>query len=223
MKIVAIVPAFNEASTIAEVVDGLRNYVSTVIVVDDGSEDDTYGEAKRAGAFLLRHIINRGQGAALQTGTEMALRLGADVIVHFDADGQHEASDLPQVIAPIQRGGVDVVLGSRFLGKAPNMPFLKRIILKIGILFTRVFSGLWLSDVHNGLRAFSKKAAEHISLTQDGMAHGSEIIDIIANHKLAYLEVPVTVHYTQYSLSRGQKGINSLSIVKKLIVSKFFN
>lgn len=222
MKVVAVIPAYNEAAVIGEVVRGLKPYVDCV-VVDDGSFDSTGELARCAGAIVIRHLINRGQGAALETGRRYALQMGADIIVHFDADGQHDPKDIVAMVEPIAKGEVDVTLGSRFLGEAFALPFSRRLVLRFGILFTSFFSGLKLTDVHNGLRAFSRAAAMETRLTHDGMAHASEILDIIADKNLNYIEVPVTIHYTPYSVSRGQGSMNSLQIVKKLIVEKFFH
>ena len=222
MKIVAVIPAYNEAVVISGVVNGLKPYADCV-VVDDGSVDSTGELARRAGAIVIRHLINRGQGAALENGRRYALPLGADIIVHFDADGQHDSKDIAVMVEPIAKGEVDVTLGSRFLGETVALPFTRRLVLRLGILFTKFFSGLKLSDVHNGLRAFSRAAAEEIRLTHDGMAHASEILDIIAEKNLRYKEVPVTIHYTAYSLARGQGSLNGLQIIKKLIIEKFFH
>ena len=222
MKVIAVLPAYNEAAVISDVIARLNAFVDRVVVVDDGSSDSTGDLAKRAGAFVVRHLINRGQGAALETGTRLALDFGADVIIHFDADGQHDSKDIAAMIAPITERQMDVVLGSRFLGKAVSFPIGRRLILHLGILFTCFFSGLKLTDVHNGFRAFSRAAAMQISLTHDGMAHASEILDIIADKNLRYVEVPVTIHYTAYSLGRGQGSGNAVQIVWRLLINKFF-
>lgn len=221
-KIIAVVPAYNEAAVIGDVVRGLRAVVGQVVVVDDGSRDGSGELARAAGATVLRHLINRGQGAALETGTRYALRQGAEVIVHFDADGQHDPADVARLVAPVASGQVAVALGSRFLGSAANLPWSRRLILKLGILFTRMFSGLRLTDTNNGLRALSRAAASRIRLTHDGMAHASEILDIIADLNLPHVEVPVTVRYTPYSLTRGQGSMNGFRIIGKLIIEKFF-
>lgn len=223
MKIIAVVPAFNEALVISDVIRSLRTVVSDVIVVDDGSTDETARNASAAGATVARHLINRGQGAALATGTQLALQHGADIVVHFDADGQHDPTDISLLIAPIVSGNIEVALGSRFLGRAEGLPLLRRVTLKLGVLFTRFFSGLKLTDVHNGIRALSRRAAEQIHITHDGMAHASEILDQVADLKLSYVEVPVTVRYTPYSLARGQGSMNGFRIIAKLISSKFFS
>ena len=222
-KIIVVVPARNEASVITEVTSGLGALGITVLVVDDGSTDATGSLAERAGAIVLRHCINRGQGAALATGTRYALELGAQVVVHFDADGQHDPRDVARLVEPVATHRVEVALGSRFLGAAPALPLVRRVTLQLGRIFMRVFSGLSLTDPQNGLRAFSRRAAEQVEITHDGMAHASEILDTIADRQLSYLEVPVMVRYTPYSLSRGQGSLNAWRIVRELIISKFFS
>lgn len=221
-KVIAVIPAYNEGNVIADVVRSLNGVVDEIIVVDDGSGDASGKLARDAGARVLRHRINRGQGAALQTGTEAALRRGADIVVHFDADGQHDVGDIARLIEPLQSNRADVVLGSRFLGQARNIPTTRRLVLRAGRLFMRLFSGLSLTDAQNGLRAMTREAARAISITQDGMAHASEILDRIGELGLRYLEVPVTIHYTEYSLSRGQRSSNAIRIVWRLITDKFF-
>lgn len=222
MKIVAVIPAYNEASRIESSVKDAAAHVDAVVVVDDCSHDQTNEVAQSAGAYVLRHIINRGQGAALQTGTDFALQnLQADVIVHFDADGQMQGSDISLLVAPIANGEVDVTLGSRFLGKAENMPLTRRILLKAAIVFTMLTSGLWLSDTHNGFRALSVKAARSIRLYQDRFAHASEILDQIGDKKLSYREIPVTIHYTEASLAKGQKTSAMFRIATDVFKGKF--
>lgn len=203
---VIIIPAYNEAESIAAVVDGLTPNFPRVLVVDDGSTDATADRARRAGAPVLRHVLNRGQGAALQTGITAALRDGARYLVTFDADGQHQPADIPALLAPIIAGQCDVVLGSRFLGRAPGMTTSRRAVLRAGVLFTRLFSRIAVTDTHNGLRAFSRRAAEQLEITMDRMAHASEVIDQIARLRLRWCEAPVTIRYTDYSRAKGQSS-----------------
>lgn len=219
-KTVAVVAAYNEVASIGKVVGELVNVVDDVVVVDDGSTDDTGKIAKESGATVLKHVINRGQGAAQQTGNEYALGIGADVIIHFDADGQHDVADIPKFIEPLKSGEFDMVLGSRFLGSA-NFPLTRKLVLKLGLLFVWFYSGLHLTDSQNGFRAFSREAAQKIIITQDGMAHASEILDEIAEQKLRYVEVPVTIHYTTETLAKGQGSLNGINIAARLIWDKF--
>lgn len=224
MKVIAIVPAYNEAAQIASVVTALASQVSETIVIDDGSHDQTSQLAQQAGATVLRHLINRGQGAALETGRQAALFRGADIIIHFDADGQHDVNDIKTLIAPILQGEVDVVLGSRFLGQVVNLPFSKAVVLKLGVIFMYIFSGLRLTDSQNGIRAFSRRAAERITINHTDMAHASEILDTLAVSGLRYREVPVTVHYTPYSVAHAHQGAsNAINIVRRLVVATFFS
>jgi len=220
-KTFIVIPAYNEEKMIDKVIfDIKKEGFSNIIVVDDGSVDKTAQVAKKAGAKVLRHILNLGQGAALETGFEYCRRKKADIIVSFDADGQFKACEIKKVIKPIIEKKVDIVLGSRFLGKTINMPFLKFIILKAGIIFTDIFSNIRLTDTHNGFRAFSKEALEKISINHSGMAHASDIIDQINKNDLKFKEVPVTVLYNDYSLKKGQSVFNSFNIVINLLFEK---
>jgi glycosyltransferase involved in cell wall biosynthesis len=208
-----VVAAYNEAAVISEVVGELLAAYRYVVVVDDGSVDETGATARNAGAIVLHHSLNRGQGAALQTGFEYSLQHGAKYVVTFDADGQHRVEEIALLLEPIRSGRADVVLGSRFTGKAPDMPPSRRLALRLAVLFTRVVSGARLSDTHNGLRAFSRRALTCVQITHDRMAHASELIDQIVRSHLPYLEVPVTIRYTPYSRAKGQRLSGSLRIV----------
>jgi glycosyltransferase involved in cell wall biosynthesis len=223
MKIIAIIPAYNEEKNIGEAVKDVKAYVSEVVVIDDGSADATGEVAGSSGAYVLTHKINRGQGAALRTGIDFALNyLNANIVVHYDADGQHLASEIDEVTKPIILGAADVVLGSRFLNKKSKVPFLRKIVLRGGVVFTRLTSGLKITDTHNGFRAFSRSAAYKIDITQDRMAHASEIFDEIARHKLRFCEVPVTIGYTKKSRAKGQSSFNSFRIVFDYFLGRLF-
>jgi glycosyltransferase involved in cell wall biosynthesis len=217
---VVVIAAYNEAATIEAVARGAMAHAGQVVVVDDGSSDGTAEAARRATPLVLRHAINRGQGAALQTGIEFALRRGARYIVTFDADGQHRPEDIPAMVAPIARGDCDITLGSRFLGSAPQMPAIRRWVLRLGVVFTRLASGASLTDTHNGFRAFSAVAARRICITLDGMAHASELLDQVVGSGLAYLEVPVHVRYTEYSLGKGQSSRGAVGIVLRYLLGR---
>ena len=172
---------------------------------------------------LLRHVTNLGQGAALQTGITYALKFPSTrYIVTFDADGQHQASDIHRLVRACDDGGYDVALGSRFMsgGQAANITFSRRWVLKLAILLTRLTTGLKLSDTHNGLRAFTRQAASRMTITQNGMAHASEILNQIAALHLRYVEVPVTISYSPYSVGKGQSFWNSINILWELILGK---
>ncbi len=224
MKAVAVIACYNEEARISASIRDALPYVSAVVVVDDGSRDKSGDAAKAAGAYVLTHIINRGQGAALQTGTDFALSvLHADAVVHFDADGQMMGSEIPMMLEPIEKGEADAVLGSRFLGKAAeNMPPVRRVMIRLGVLFTVVLSGIRVTDTHNGFRALSASAAKSVRITLDRMAHASEILDLIVAKRLRYVERPVTIRYSAETLSKGQSTTKAmgtaLDILKKKLV-----
>lgn len=217
-----VIAAFNEGEAIAGVVRGaIADGWPNVVVVDDGSADDTLDQAHAAGAHALRHLVNRGQGAALQTGLRYALLRGADVLVTFDADGQHRTADLPAMVAPVLRGEVDACLGSRFLEHAEAVPLSRRILLRAARLFGALTSGVRLTDAHNGYRALSRRlCAEHIDLRLDRMAHASEIVDQIAASGLAFREVSVRIEYTDYSRAKGQRGSAALRIAVDYLLGR---
>lgn len=220
MKIIAVIPAYNESKTISQVVREVGKLVDKVIVVDDGSEDKTGRLAKETGALVLSHLINRGQGASLQTGTEYALKIGAEIIVHFDADGQFEPKDINKAVEPIKSLKVDIVFGSRFKGSHHDMPIIKRWVLKGGTIFNFLFTGIKLTDAHCGLRALSQKAAKKLILSQDRMAHATEYLQEVKRHHLKFKEVPVSVKYTDYSKNKGQSAWNAFKILWELVTGK---
>jgi len=215
-----VIPAFNEATVIGDVISGLRARYPNVVVVDDRSEDDTTNVAVAAGAVVIRHPINLGQGAALQTGIRYALQRGADCIVTFDADGQHQVEDIGVLLDTHTRTNADVEIGSRFLGSVKNLPTARRAILKAAVLFMRITSGVKLTDAHNGLRLLTRSAAQRLRITQNRMAHASEIVQQIHDLRLAVAEAPVTIVYTEYSLRKGQKLGNAFNILTELFVAR---
>lgn len=221
MNVFVLIPAYNEEKKIGEVIKGLKNQnYSNIVVVDDGSEDNTKFEAEINGAKVIHHLVNRGQGAALKTGINYCLSKGADIIVTFDADGQHSPNDVSKIIKPIIDENFDVVLGSRFLENTTNAPFFRKLFLKCGALLLSKMYKMQLTDSHNGLRALSKKAAEKIKISTNGMEHASEIIEQISKNKLKYKEIPVTIKYTEYSLSHGQKSLAAFKILYKMLFRK---
>jgi glycosyltransferase involved in cell wall biosynthesis len=219
-RISVVIAAYNEARVIAGVVAGVIRAGYDVVVVDDGSSDRTRDLAAAAGAVVLRHPINLGQGAALQTGIEFALRQGADIIVTFDADGQHRIADAARLVAALHTHDADFALGSRFLGGAVNQPLSRRILLRLATLFTRLTTGLSLTDTHNGLRAMTRLGASAIGLKQNRMAHASEILHQIADSGLKFVEVPVTIEYSAYSLAKGQSMGDALVILTDLFARR---
>lgn len=215
------IPMYNDEKMITKVIKDLNSKgYNNVVVVDDGSKDNGYSVVKKnTKAIVTKHIVNRGQGAALQTGMEIAVDRGAKYIVHFDSDGQHDVKDLDHMLKTLIEGKYDIVLGSRFL-QENKIPLKKRIVLKGGIVFTYILSGIWLTDVHNGLRVMTAETAKKLNLQHDRMEHASEILDKVKSLNLKYKEVPVTIHYTDYSQAKGQSISNSINIAIKLISSK---
>ena len=217
-----VLPAWNEEPVVEQVIREIVPLYPNVIVVDDGSADRTAERARRAGARVLRHVVNRGQGAALQTGIEYSLQQGADYVVTFDCDGQHRVEDIEVLLAPLQAGRCQVSLGSRFVGTTEGMPWTRMLLLKLAVSFTRVVSGVRLTDAHNGLRAFHCAAARHIQISMDRMAHASQIVDDIRNKGLTYEEVPVRVRYTPYSRTKGQSSAHAFRVFSEYILGRFF-
>ncbi len=215
-----VVPAYNEAAHLDATLASLTARFTNIVVIDDGSTDDTWRLARRHPVWRIRHPFNCGQGAAIQTGLEFAVARQADVIVTFDADGQHSAEDVERLVEPILRGEVDVVLGSRFLGRAIDMPRSRWLVLKMGVLFTRLTARIHVTDTHNGLRALSRQAARRIRISQHGMAHASEILQEIRGCGFTWREVPVTIRYFAGSTAKGQSSWNSLRIVARLLMGR---
>jgi glycosyltransferase involved in cell wall biosynthesis len=215
-----VCPAYNEEATIGRVVTSVRNAGLNIVVVDDGSVDRTRDLAGTAGAAVVRHPINLGQGAALKTGIDYALSQGADILVTFDADGQHRISDVSALLDALARERVDFALGSRFLSHSPNVPIGRRILLWGATLFTTMTTGLRLTDTHNGLRAFTRRGAAALRLRQNRMAHASEILADIAASGRHYVEIPVTIDYTAYSLAKGQHGGDFVMILLDLFARR---
>ena len=217
-----VIPAYNEEDSIGDVVSSLRGAWRNIVVIDDGSADMTAARARAAGAIVLRHPINRGQGAALQTGITWSLARGASCIVTFDSDGQHLASDIDRLLAPILSGEADVVLGSRFLGSTEGMPLVRKMILRMAIVFTRLTTGLPVTDAHNGLRAFRRSAADRLHIRLDRMAHASEILDQIRAQGMRMKEAPVHIRYTSYSRQKGQSSAAAVRILLDYLIGRWF-
>jgi len=220
MKITCVIPAYNEEKNISQVITKVKPLVNEIIVVDDASRDQTFVEASKSEAIVVRHIINRGQGAALRTGTQLALDRDADIIIHFDADDQFQAGDIPEMIAPLLAGQADAVLGSRFLDKKSNLPKLKKnLIMPLARLINRLFLNIRLTDPQSGFRALSRRSAEQLKIENDGMAHCSEILYQLFKNKNRVIEVPITVIYHEY----GQKLSGGFKIIKDLLIQKLIN
>ena len=216
-----VVPAYDEATTIGDVVTSLRDHFDHVVCVDDGSHDQTAALATAAGATVLRHVLNRGQGAALQTGFDFVLREGTGrYVVTFDADGQHLATDAVRMVDHAREQQLDVVLASRFLGDCATIPASRLTLLRAAIWFSRRTSGLKLTDTHNGLRVLSLAALRCIRLEFPGMAYASELETAVARSGLPWAELPTTVLYTDYSRSKGQHNSNAVNIVFDLALRR---
>lgn len=214
-----VVPLYNEASVISDVIQGLLPSFPNIVCIDDGSTDGSAEAARAAGAHLVQHPINLGQGAALQTGIEYALSdPSCDHIVTFDADGQHRLVDAIGMVATARKEDVAVVFGSRFLDDRTKPGWIKRVILKTAVWVTNLTTSVKLTDAHNGLRVIRRDAAEQIHLKQDRMAHATEIVLQLGDTGLPWTEYPVELLYTDYSKAKGQSVLNSVNILVDLIV-----
>ena len=214
-----VVPLYNEAEVIGDVIAGLRERFSHVLCVDDGSTDNSVALAQASGARVIRHPMNLGQGAALQTGFDyVSAQPGATHVITFDADGQHLVRDAVEMLELAQRKRISIIFGSRFLDKRTKPGKRKRIVLKVAVLMTRAITGLRLTDAHNGLRVLSMEAIGKIRLEQNGMSHATEIVHQLAKAKLSWQEYPVEVLYTAYSKQKGQSLLNSINILIDLLV-----
>lgn len=213
-----VIPLFNEATVIGDVVREALLTFPHIVCVDDGSHDGSPAVARAAGATVIEHVVNLGQGAALQTGLRFAVGdPAADYFVTFDADGQHRVEDALAMVQRLDTEAVDVVVGSRFLDDRTRLGFLKRVVLKTAAFAQRVSTGMKLSDAHNGLRALNRTAAGGVSITQNRMAHASEIVSEFARLKLRYVEHPVHIIYTDYSRAKGQSLWNSVNILSDML------
>lgn len=214
-----VVPLYNEATVIAGVIAGLLPRFPNVVCIDDGSTDGSLDVARRAGAHIVEHPINLGQGAALQTGIDYALsQPGCEYIVTFDADGQHRVDDAVSMVAAARESGAAIVFGSRFLDDRTNPGWMKRVILKTAVWVTNMTTSVKLTDAHNGLRVIRADAASRLQLKQDRMAHATEIVLQLGDTGLPWIEHPVELLYTDYSKSKGQSVLNSVNILVDLIV-----
>ena len=223
-EIVVVIPAYNEDGMVRQVVESLlKQQIGTIIIVDDGSHVPVSHAVHGLPVIVLRHRVNLGQGAALQTAFAYAKKLAPSIVITFDADGQHDAGDIPAMIAPLQQNKADVVLGSRFLpGSGPSIGLSKKLVLQLARFINFLLSGALLSDAHNGYRALNRQALEKIELTENRMAHASEILFEIRRHRLRFCEVPVHIRYTDYSKQKGQSAWDSVRILFDLVLHKLF-
>jgi glycosyltransferase involved in cell wall biosynthesis len=222
-QILVIVPVYNEGAEMLRTITQLIDAGYKVIVVDDGSATPIKESIAHLPVTILRHRVNLGQGAALQTAFAFAKKLHPFVVITFDADGQHDANDIPAMIAPIREQRADIVLGSRFLPESGNgMSSSKKWLLQVARFINFLLSGTLLSDAHNGFRAMNRLALEKIELTENRMAHASEILFETRKHKLRFCEVPVNIRYTDYSKQKGQSAPDSIKVLFDLVLHKLF-
>lgn len=217
-----IVPAYNEEKIIRSTVEGLQQSFSNIVVVNDGSSDNTLPVLRELGVTTLTHLINIGQGAALQTGISYALRKGANAIVSFDADGQHQVSDVIEMLEVLDQQDCDVVLGSRFLGTTKGISAGRKLLLRAAVIFSNLTTRVKLTDAHNGLRVMNRRAAACLNITQFGMAHATEVIQQFQAAGMRIREHPVTIHYTDYSMAKGQRSLNAVNVLLDLLIGRFF-
>lgn len=221
--IFVIIPAYNENAIIKTVINNLLPFQYTVVVIDDGSSESLLPILQNSSVYYIRHKVNLGQGASLQTGIDFAVSKKAAYIITFDADGQHLASDIEKLLQPLINNKADIVSGSRFLeGASHNMSFMRKVLLQLARYINFFFTGLLLTDAHNGLRAMTAAAAQKIRLTENGMAHATEILHQIKKRKLRYKEIPVHIQYTEYSRKKGQTLSSGFRIFFDLLLNKIF-
>lgn len=220
MKIIAVIPAYNEASRVGAVVQAAQRYVDGVVVVDDGSSDATSGVATAAGATTVRHPENTGAGAATMTGIEAARALGADTVVTIDADEQHDSQDIPALLQPVRDGRADVVFANRF-GQRNRIPAIRRLFNTIGNVVTFLAAGLWVRDSQCGFKVFGPKALREVHLQTRGFEFCTEIIREAHYHHWRIAEVPVKVVYSAYTLAKGQSFAMGVKTAFQILLRSF--
>lgn len=222
-RVFVIIPAYNENTIIEPVIQELLPFKYTIIVVDDGSTKKLAPLINELPVYFIRHKINLGQGAALQTGIDFALSKKAEYLVTFDADGQHQSADIEKLLQVLVNEKADIVSGSRFLKGSPgNMPIKRKALLQIARYVNFAFTGLLLTDAHNGLRAMTNEAAQKIKIQENRMAHATEILHQVKKNKLKHKEVPVNIQYTEYSKKKGQNLLSGFRIFFDLLLNKIF-
>ena len=217
-----IVPCYNEGTVIFDVLTNARETLPNIVGVNDGSADDSAAQIRAAGAHLVDHPVNLGQGAAIQTGVEYArAQPGAKYFVTFDADGQHQVKDVMRMIERLRTEPLDIIVGTRFAGQENSqVPWIKRAVLKTVVMLSPRTKKLGLTDAHNGLRAFNRTVAEEMNIRMNGMSHASEIVSMIEKHGWRVDEEPVDILYTEYSMSKGQSLINGVNILADGLVAR---
>ena len=217
-----IVPCYNEGTVIFDVLSHARETFPNIVAVNDGSRDDSAAQIRAAGAHLVNHPVNLGQGAAIQTGVEYArAQPGAQYFVTFDADGQHQVKDVVRMVERLRTEPLDIIVGTRFAGQDNSqVPWIKRVVLKTVVLLSPRTKKLGLSDAHNGLRVFNRRVADEMNIRMNGMSHASEIVKMIDQNGWRVAEEPVDILYTEYSMSKGQSLINGVNILADGLVAR---
>lgn len=221
MRTAVVIPSYNEAARLESVLNELTQTNFGIILVDDGSHDATWELVQGKNIEYLRHLVNRGQGAALMTGSTYAVLQGYDIVAHFDADGQHRISDLKMLVEKLASCDLDVAIGSRFLDKNTRFPWQKRIILWLARIFSRKLLSLNFTDPQSGLRAFRSGIWDKIRWSKDDFQHCSEILGLILKNDLKYAELPIRVSYFANSKQKEQKPRMSMGF--RMILSKIFD
>jgi len=226
-QLVLILPALNEATVISGTLKSIKNSIkklpvkTKIVVINDGSSDNTKKVAEKSQVKVLTHVINRGLGASLSTGLEYAKKIKADFAITMDSDGQHDPEDINNLLTPLLKNKADVVIGSRMLKKSKDMPLLRRLNNRAFNLLTLSLFGITTTDSLSGFRGFSKKAINNLRLKTERMEVSNEFFTEIKRHKLRFTEVPIKVIYTQYSLSKGVKPGNIFAIIFRLVLRLF--
>ncbi len=220
MNVIAVIPAYNEGTRIASVVAGVQKHVNIVVVVDDGSSDNTVLEAQKAGARVIMHPQNGGAGAATMTGIEAARFLKATAVITIDADEQHDPQNIPDLLKPIEEGRADIVFANRF-GQKNSIPFIRRIFNGLGNVITLIATGRWVSDSQCGYKAFGPKALADVDLRMSGFEFCTEIVRESVHHQWSIVEVPVKVIYSEYTLKKGQSFANGVRTAFKILLRSF--
>jgi UDP-N-acetylglucosamine---dolichyl-phosphate N-acetylglucosaminyltransferase len=227
-KVTILIPAYNEGTVIGAVVDKLLTDLkktgldrASVVVVNDGSKDNTAQEVKkRPNVTLVSHILNSGAGAAIRTGLSYARDTGADYAVTMDADGQHDSEDVARVVQELVKDSSDIVIGSRLIN-AEGMPWYRVLGNKGLSFFTFMLFGLWVRDSQSGLRGFNRKALERITFHSNNYTYNSELMWRIKQNRLSVKEIPIKAIYSEYSLAKGQSNWEVVHIVRQLLKYRF--
>jgi glycosyltransferase involved in cell wall biosynthesis len=223
LKVIIGIPAFNEENNIAKIIVKLKKKYEHVIVCDDGSSDMTHDIASSLGAIVVKHSTNLGYGAAIKTIFNESKKIEGDVLVTFDADGQHQISEIDSVLKPIFENSSDIVIGSRFLGSTKDLPKYRKIGIKTITSLTNTLTGSKITDAQSGFRAYSKKVLNKITPTESGMGISTEILIKSAKNKMRITEVPITISYegnthSQEAVSHGTSVV--MSTIKHVAIER---